>query len=236
MITVAVVEDNQDYIDQEVRFLNKFSKEESIPLHIDCYQSGLEFLERHSQGSDIILLDIEMPGMSGMDTAKALRKVDEDACIIFVTQMPQYAIMGYEVGARYYILKPVQYYDFSTKLKATIEYLSARNRDFLFLKSDDGIHRVNISDIRYLEGDGHLIYFHTNQGVLSKRASMKDMVRSISDKRFAFCGNSFLVNMEYITAIDKNTVTVDGRELPMSRARKKEFVHAVTLYLGGKML
>lgn len=150
--------------------------------------------------------------------------------------MPQYAIMGYGVGAKYYIVKPVQYYDFSVKLKATVDFLSAQNKDYLFLKSDDGVHRVCISDIRYLEGDGHFIHFYTNQGVLSKRASMKEMVQSISDKRFAFCGNSFLVNMDYITEIDKTTVTVDNRKLPISRLKKKEFIHTVTLYLGGKLI
>ena len=236
MIKVAVVEDNQDFADQEVQFLERFSKEESVPIQVACYQSGLEFLEQCRQGSDIVLLDIEMPGLNGMDTARELRKVDTDACIIFVTQMPQYALMGYEVGAKYYVLKPLQYYDFSVKLKTVVDFLLAQNRDFLFLKSDDGVHRVNVSDILYLEGDGHLIRFHTNQGIFSKRASMKEMVQSISDKRFVFCGNSYFINMEYITAIDKNTVTVDGQRLPISRLRKNDFMHAVTLYLGGKFV
>ena len=236
MIKVAVVEDNPEYTRQEVQFLERFSQEEDTPIQISCYQSGMEFLEQYRQGCDIILLDIEMPGMSGMETAKELRKVDTDVCIIFVTRMPQYAMMGYEVGAKYYILKPVQYQNFRDKLKESIAFLTAKSDQFLYLKGEDGIHRVNISDIRYVEGEGHFVHFHTSQGVLSKRSSMKEIMRSLQDRRFASCGSSYLINMEHITKIGRNSVTVDGRELPISRLKKKDFMNAVTLYLGGRFL
>lgn len=236
MIKVAVVEDNIQYERQLLQLLDRFSEDEGIQLQVRTYQSGMEFLEQYGQGYDIVLLDIEMPGLSGMDTAAAIRKIDNDVCLIFITKMPQYAMMGYEVGAKYYILKPVQYDNFREKLKESIQFLLGKSDRYVYVKAEDGLHRVRLSDIYFVESQGHFVRFFTTKGVLSKRTSMKEVSQTLLDKRFASCGKSYLINMDHITKMDRNMVVVGQREIPISRLKKKEFLNAVTLFLGGRLL
>jgi DNA-binding LytR/AlgR family response regulator len=151
--------------------------------------------------------------------------------------MAQYALKGYEVGAKYYILKPLEYGNFSMKLDSVLSSMQQKKENYLYLKCEEGIVKLDTSDIRYIASEGHFVYFHIGGGVTyRKRASMRDVSKTVNDKRFIACGNSYLVNMDYITNIEKESVVVGEDKLPISRLKKKEFMNTVTLYFGGRLL
>ena len=121
---VAIIEDMDENIAILQTYLNRYGKEHAIQIQTSSYKDGMHFITDYHPVWDLILLDIEMPLLNGMDTARQIRKADPDVLIIFITCLTQYAIEGYSVRALDYVLKPVQYYAFSAKLNQVCEILA----------------------------------------------------------------------------------------------------------------
>ena len=94
--------------------------ENGVSIELNIFTDGKQIVFDYEPVYDIILMDIEMPGLDGMSAAEKIRETDRDVIIIFITNMAQYAIKGYQVRARSYILKPVNYYSFEMELKEAI--------------------------------------------------------------------------------------------------------------------
>jgi DNA-binding LytR/AlgR family response regulator len=179
-------------------------------------------------------MDIDMPGMNGMETARALRKVDAAVILIFVTNMAQFAISGYEVDATDFILKPVNKYSFAIKIKRAVARTAKKNDDTLRIKRDGTLYLVPLSSIQYLEVTGHYVVYHTAQGDFTEYTTLKAAQSRISRPYFAQCSQNFLINLKYLTAVSRETAMVDGKEIPVSRKMRPAFLNAVTDFLGGK--
>ena len=116
MPRIAVVDDQPDMRQQLCSMIDQYSRENNCMLEVTTFSDGAQIITNYCKGFDIIFLDIEMPELGGMDAAERIRTVDPDVVLVFVTNMAQYAIRGYEVDALDFVLKPVNYYQFSTKL------------------------------------------------------------------------------------------------------------------------
>lgn len=99
MIRIAIVEDEQNYIDKLSEYLDRYKKEYGEQLSVTVFHDGDEISSGYKAQFDIILMDIEMKFVNGMSAAEEIRKVDSEVTIIFITNTPQYAVRGYEVGA-----------------------------------------------------------------------------------------------------------------------------------------
>lgn len=111
-IEIAICDDEQVYIDRMVKYIGVYSEECEMDINITSYNSGkvlLEDVEKDTSKYDIIFLDVEMPDIDGVDTARGIRKVTEDVIICFVTSFEKYAIQAYGVEALAYVIKPVAY-------------------------------------------------------------------------------------------------------------------------------
>ena len=107
MVRIALVEDDANYRRELTEYLERFSKERGEHFAISPFSDGAEIAEGYTAGYDIILMDIAMSYMDGMSAAEAIRQMDDEVVIIFLTNMPQFAMKGYSVGALDYVLKPV---------------------------------------------------------------------------------------------------------------------------------
>ena len=125
MAKIAVVEDNDTMRAQLCGFIAQYAQESGHQLDVTAFSDGAQLVEPYRPGFDIIFLDIEMPKLGGMPTAERIRRQDPDVVLVFVTNMAQYAIRGYEVDALDFVLKPVSYYQFSTKRSAPCSASSA---------------------------------------------------------------------------------------------------------------
>lgn len=94
-----------------------YAEKKRKKVSVDIFRSGVDFIGDGTAVYDIVFLDIEMPLLNGIETAKKLRKFDSDVCIIFVTNMPQFALKGYEVDALDYVLKPVNSFNIKNTVK-----------------------------------------------------------------------------------------------------------------------
>ncbi len=234
MIRVAIVEDDVAEREKIQGYLHDFSLQEQVPFEIDPYPSGLNFIMGEMQGYDIVLMDIDMPGMNGMETAQALRRVDPAVILIFVTNMAQYAISGYEVDATDFILKPVNKYSFIIKLKRAVSRTAKKNDDVIRIKQEGTLHLVSLSSIKYLEVTGHYVIYHTAQGDFTEYTTLKEARKKINRPYFSQCNQSFLVNLRYLEAVSRETATVAGTEISISRKMRPDFLNTVTDFLGGK--
>ena len=130
MRNIAVVEDRDSDAKRLTEYIERFAKEEAQEFHIDRFASAADFLEGYRSVYAVVLMDIQMPKLNGMDGAMQLRRLDKTVSILFITNLVQYAQRGYEVDAVGFLVKPVQYYDFSLKFRKALD-LYVMNEDFL---------------------------------------------------------------------------------------------------------
>lgn len=233
MIKIAIVEDDKNYSDILESYVSRFSQENDVAIKVEKYPSGEQFLFSYELIYDLIFMDIELPGIDGMTTAGEIRKIDSEVIIIFVTNMAQYAISGYKVQAKSYILKPISYYSFSIELMDAINSIKKKNTDSILIQTEDGLKKLMMDDIYYIEVQRHQIFFHTTTGILKIRDSMKNIETLFTEKPFARCNVSFLINLAYVDGIADGAVQINGENLPISRSKRKDFITALSEYIGG---
>ena len=174
-----------------------------------------------------------MPQLNGMEAAKQLRQLDRSVSIVFLTKLAQFAINGYEVNALDYILKPVNKYSFSLKMKKVLSYIKKNNTKEITIMSKNDIYHFHTTDIFYIEILSHQLVYHTQKGIFSIRGTMTEAETKLSPYNFKRCNNCYLVNLQHVTGIQGNKVLINDSFLQISRSRKKDFITAVTNYLGG---
>ena len=109
MYRIAIVEDEKEFREQLQEYLKRYGVENNIVFQIDVFEDGSDILEHYQKNYDMVLLDIEMPKVNGMDAAERIREMDEEVVLMFITNMAQYAIRGYSVGALDFVMKPITY-------------------------------------------------------------------------------------------------------------------------------
>lgn len=230
---VAIVDDSARDAQRLEDYLTRYAQENSVCFELAVFPNGTQFLDRYQPGYDLVIMDIDMPGLSGVDTARRLRERGDRAVLMFVTNMPQYALAGYEVEAVDYVLKPVSYRDFALKLHKARRYIQ-RNRDAqIALRIPEGVAVVSVSEILYVESSLHYLTYHLLDRDIRIRGSISQAEGLLPAQQFARCNSGYLVNLRHVEAIDKEDVTVSGRRLKMSRGKRMEFMDRFTRYLGG---
>lgn len=232
MIKIAIVEDEIIYAKQLQDFLCQYEQENKEMFDITIYTDGDQIVNKYQSQYDIILMDVEMKFMDGMSAAEEIRKVDSEVVIIFITNMPQYAIRGYAVDALDYVLKPVSYFAFSQRLNRAIDRMKKRKSKTIMLSMKGGMVRMNVANIYYIESCGHTLVLHTILGIYEVAATMKDMEKKLEGSNFCRGNKGYLINLQHVDGIQDGCALVKGEELVLSRARKKDFMEALTKYWG----
>lgn len=233
MLRVAVVEDELSFQKQMKKYLERYGSEMNKQIKIDFFQTGKVFEESYRPVYDILLMDIQMPDTDGMTAAEHIRKLDEDVVIVFITNLAQYAIKGYAVGALDYILKPVAYDVFKMKFTRAVGRCETRSGGQIVLTTGGGIKRLRTSQIYFVEVEKHSLHYHTTEGEIVVRDTMQNAEKMLAEHHFAKCNHWYLVNLLQISEIGKNSVTVAGVELEISRRSRSAFLEAATACLGG---
>lgn len=232
MINFAVVEDNPKFLKQIFTYLDRYHKEYHTEFQIESYTDGESFLAENYSRFDVVFLDIILPGKNGMEIAQEIRKRDAHLVIVFITNMVQYAVKGYSVNALDYILKPITYPSFCLTIDKILSALRQRTDIKLTITVADGIHRIPVSAIFYLEVSGHNVIFHTSDGIFTVRSSLKELEETLSDRGFSKCNKCYLVNLRHVTAVTRTEVTVGDADLQMSRRSYPEFIKCLTEFIG----
>ena len=232
MVRIGIVEDDEGYRAEIREFLSAYTREYGESFDVKTFSNGEELTFDYRPEFDILLMDIEMPKMDGMTAARLVRKQDSAVTIIFITNMAQYAIEGYSVQARAYILKPLNYVGFCLEIQNAIASLSRRTGGLMLINTADDLVKLPEGRIIYIETDGHDLIFHTADGNYRTRSTMKEMEEKLSGHFFARPSVSYLVNLAHVSGISGDMVNIEGEKLPISRQRRKDFIAALTDYVG----
>ena len=233
MIRVAIVEDEAAVRDQLMGYVQRYMRQYDAQIEVTMFTDGVEILEGYRPVYDIIFLDVEMQHLDGMETASRIRALDSDVLLIFITNMAQYAIKGYAVGALDYVLKPVPYFAFSQQLQKATGQLARRARRYLAVPVDGGMRRLDEASVYYIESEGHRIHFYTEDGDFSAPGALKAWEEKLEPYGFARCNSGYLVNLAHVSSVQMNTVQVGPHQLQVSRPRRKAFLEALADYIGG---
>ena len=216
-LTVAICDDNEEQIAELRRLLGQWAADKPLALVIDEYVSAESFLFSYpDRPCSLLLLDIEMGRLNGMELAKKLRRQKDMLPIVFVTGYSEYMGDGYEVEALHFLLKPVD----QSRLFSVLDRYLARHvpeREFL-LKSDEGITHISPDAILYCEAMGKKTEVYLSDGqVLVGNMGISGLKASLTEE-FVFCHRSYLVNLRYVHNIKKDEVRLDnGVCVPVSR-------------------
>lgn len=230
---IAVVEDDASEREIIKKYLNRFSHESGETFEVREFDDGDSITEHYRAEFDIVFLDIEMKRLDGMKTAQFIRSRDKEVILIFITNMAQYALKGYSVDALSFLLKPVPYFAFSQEIARSIEKLSRRTQHGLLLTSENGLVRLEVNDILYLESLRHKILVRTIKKDFWQMGSLKAMEAKLEKNHFFRCNSCYLVNLSKVLGVKDNFVQVGDYTLQMSRPKKKAFIEALTAYMGG---
>ncbi len=219
--------------EQLAGYVQRYTRQYGTPFEITEFADGMEILEDYRPQFDIIFLDVEMKHLDGMETARRIRERDGGVLIVFITNMAQYAIRGYAVGALDYVLKPVPYFAFSQQLQKALGQLEKRERHYLAVAVDGGMRRLDAAEIYYLESEGHKVHFYTEKEDFVVLGTLKNYEEKLVGRAFARCNSGYLVNLAQVSGVQQDMVQVGPYTLQISRPRRKAFMAGLADYIGG---
>lgn len=229
---IAVVDDEIREREIIARYIGEWAEAKKELVEFFYFDGSEEFLFSWEDVKDyaLLVLDIEMGGISGLELAKKIRFEDKRIPIIFVTGYDEYMQYGYDVSALHYLLKPVN----KEKLFQALNKLSEKeeNTKNLILNSEDEVRRIPIANALYIEASGHRSILHTTDEVICLKESFGDMEKRLLPMGEAVkCHRAYLVNLRFVSAIrNANLILDNGENLPISRSQMKNVQHEFLRY------
>jgi two-component system response regulator LytT len=228
---VAVVEDSDIEAEKLRGYCARYQTGKDLSFDITRFSSAERFLDQYDGTFDIVFMDIMLSGMNGMAASQRLRKLDPLVTLVFVTNMAQFAVKGYEVDALDFIVKPVLYPHFVMKMDRILAKLQNDVHKDIVLRSGDTMLRVPMDAITYVEVSAHQLVYHTADGKrIEVYGTLKKAEEELDDS-FVRCNSCYLVNLKRVESVSGGMARVGGDELQISRAKHKKFLEALDNYL-----
>ncbi len=234
MLLIAVVDDDPKDAALLKECVENYCKINDHAAMIHVFHDGLDLI-RSTENHDIIFLDIQMGKLDGLETARFIRKINKENILIFVTNMAQFAIKGYEVDALDFVVKPATAASVDYVLDKAMRRLSAGASTLFSLKTAEGTVSLSANDILYVEVFDHNLVYHTTRGEYSARGRLSDLVQKLDPERFVLCNRSFIVNLRYVTHVTADHLTVDKTQISISKSHRKELMKRFSSFLGDSL-
>lgn len=221
---IAICDDEAPQRQLLTKYLQEWAREQHLLLETVpfCDAEGFLFQWEDDKAFDLLVLDIEMGAVSGMELAMRLRDAGEEVPVLFITGYESYMAQGYEVAALHYLLKPVH----KEKLFAVLDRLqrTVRTEEKILFQTEEGSVSLVPSDIWYVEAAGHQCVMTTGRGFYLLKHSFTETKQLLDkyNKGIVACHRSYLVNLQHVSAIVKAEIVMDnGSRIPVSRSCAK---------------
>lgn len=234
-INIAVVEDDDNAAETVKKYFERYGQSVNTLFNVTRFCDAETFLDKYRVAVySIVLMDIDLPGISGLDAARRLRDKDDSVTLLFVTKMAQYAQKGYEVSALDFMIKPVRYADFCIKIKKAVAVARTRESRAALVQITNGFTRLSTDKIIFVEVMGHTIKYKLTDGEIETRGTLTSVEKMLEGKGFLRCNSCYIVNTKFIDSVRGYDLDIAGYTLKISHPRRKEFVKALMeLYMGG---
>ncbi len=214
-------------------YIKNILDEEYIEYEVSKYCSGEELLEANLKDVDILLLDIKMDNINGMDVARKIRQSGSKMEIIFITSLIDYVQEGYEVKAYRYLLKPINLEELKKHLLTCIKDIKLNKKNYILIKNKANTYKINSNEITYIEVQKKDMLIHTINKDFEVRYSLEKIEKDLNLDQFVRCHKSFIVNLNYVENIKSNIAILEsGEEIPVSRYRYKDVKTKFLKFLG----
>ena len=230
---IAICEDEKIHLNELYIMINSWS--ESVNAHVDisAYNNAEALLAIWGDIIfDVLILDIEMKKMNGMELAKTIRRVNDDVSIIFVTSHTSYSIDGYDVNPLHYLTKPLSKQKFHRALDKAYAIYQINGKDAIIINSNSGLERIVVDKVNYMSIFSHDVEVVTQSGIYKARVTLKELM-AILPSHFIQCHRSYIINMMRVRCVFRDHVVMqDDIEIPVSKSNSKQvktlFMHIRT--------
>lgn len=227
MLRIGLCDDESCARDALRLVLERLLKEEQeeIVYEFSSGETAVSWLQKHPGEIDLLFLDVEMRGISGIQAAEQIRKFDTKLQIVFVTGYQDFVFEGYRVQAVDYLVKPVEEVRLADVLDRVRGYLKqAEEKQFVF-QNGDGVYRFYLDEIRYFYSEKRKVSVVTKERTVSFYAKLDDVAARVG-RSFVRIHQRYLVNADAVTYVGTSSVRMGEEELPVSRTMKQEAVAA----------
>lgn len=233
---IVLCDDESTVHRQLIGYLRQLESECGDEFETVHFSSGEELLAHLPNDTQLLLLDIQMGGMDGIEAARKIRERRRDLIIILVTNLIDHALQGYEIHAFSFLCKPVMYGDFCRSVLDALSLFDKNRPATILLPTDTGAEIITADDILYVEVFHHTTSFTLRGGRQEFRVSLSDVEQKLSDRDFFRCHKSYLVNFRHIRKINAASLTMsNGDTVPLSKYRRKEFMSAYSFFAGERL-
>lgn len=234
MVTIAIVEDDSAQRAALGELVARFFAQNGEEPRLLTYADGADILADYPQGLDLLLMDIDMPKVNGLEAARQIRTFDREVLLVFITNLVQCALEGYAVEAMDFIVKPVTEESCNFSFGRVLRRLRQKRGHALQVREGKNTLSVNTTQITYAETQGRGVLLHLADGsALPVSESIQSLEGRTREKGFFRCHTSFLVNLAAVDTVRRTDAVVRGAVVPVSKYRRSEFLQAVATLAGG---
>lgn len=231
MKNIVICDDDPLFCSQLSAYLCKPENMCGENVTIQRFSSGEELLAYPDLHADIIILDIQMAQLDGIETARQLRQRKESFLLIFVTSLNGYELNGYDVHAFGFLKKPLQKAKLHKLMQDALERLAEERGKIIELKRGMETDYINIREILYIEVYNHNICLVLPDARVEYYARLRDMEAQLNPHGFFRCHKSYLVSCSHIRTLRQTELVMEnGEKIPISRNRRTEFLNYFTKY------
>lgn len=233
MVKIAVLDDEPIFLERISKKVDSIYKKNHIKAAVDCYNNGKVLLDEVNDGRryDIYVLDVEVPGISGVELGRKLREISEVSFILFLTAYPQYAIEGYDSRAYQYILKDEWEHRLEETLKKIQKEMDDWNAPSYRITINDRLEKIPVKHIYYAKKDGKNVVFYTREGKSSIRKTLAQVYAELPNGDFIYVDRSFLVNLEHVMKLKHREVYMaNGDIVPVSYPKLNQVKKEINAY------
>lgn len=232
MKRIAICDDEVTTLHQTKKYLEEYPK---IKFIIDEFTSGEELLAS-KESYEIILLDIDMAGINGIETARKIRQSDKNVKLIYVTNYSDYTVFAFAVHAFAYLLKPIKKMELYQQLDEVFEYMQVPSKKLLEFHTEEGIVRIDPLEILYFEYLNRRVFLNTAHERYTLKCKITDLALELQNKGFSMPHKSFIVNLYAVKNIKGYDIYLTNNTvIPLSQKKSMEFRKSLNRFLSEEM-
>lgn len=234
MIKIFICDDDRSSLMQAEQLIHAWAEGSGQPVTVFTFDNGDSLLARHKkEQADIILLDIMMPLLNGMEAAREIRKMDSSVKIIFLTSSPEFAVESYDVKASGYLLKPIHHNKLHAVLSDCVK-VPEKEPDHIVIKTLSGYQKIYLHSIECIEAQSRKVIFYLMEGSTAEAlGTFSSYAQTLPlEKGFYKCHRSYMVNLPNIDHFNSTEIITRSRiRVPVARGLGKAFKEAYFAYM-----
>ena len=208
MLKIAICDDEKAFCDSAERMLKLYMEEKGVPYQADTFSVSSDLADMTEKGTiyDVYLLDIYMPGVTGMSIATELRNRDIKSPIIFLTSSTDHALEAFGVDATHYLLKPYTKDSFYVGMDKAMQSIASHKNDSVILKVDNDYRSIPVSKLIYCEAEDKYqrLYLENGERLLVRISGM-ELYKLLSEfDSFYHCGRAHIINLNHISRVTQS--------------------------------